>query len=133
MSGYLKYGFDVVEADSLGRIANLELWVSTEESEYVEFAVTSSKGFESMGFEPGVAAQLADALDQRAPVEVPAVDDYDDSHAELHVSWDADGADLLLMLQGRSVRVVIDYDEQPGQIAQALRECAAELGLAATG
>jgi hypothetical protein len=82
-----------------------------------------------LGFEPDVAAQLADALDRRAPVEAPTIADYDDSHAEPHVSWDDDGTDLLLAFHNRSVRVVIDYDEQPEQIAQALRDCADALAV----
>lgn len=127
---YVKYEFGVLDVDSLGRDATLEVWASPDESDYVEFSLTHPNGYDSMGFEPDIAAQLADALDQRAPVEAPAVDDYDESPAELQVSWDDDGADVLLVFRDRSVRVVIDYDEQPEQIAQALRECAEALAVA---
>ncbi|HKT00352.1 MAG TPA: hypothetical protein VJT31_12535 [Rugosimonospora sp.] len=37
---YTKYEFEVLEANSLGGKADLEVWASPEESEYVEVSVT---------------------------------------------------------------------------------------------
>lgn len=125
---YTKYEFEVLEADSLGGKADLEVWASPEESEHVEVSVTvPGRLHESIGFAPDVAVQLASALDQRAPIEATGLDDYDDRPAELRISWDDEGADLFLVLRNRSVRVVIDHDGQPRRIADALRNCAGVL------
>ena len=51
--------------------ATLNIWVSLEDSPYVEFAVDGRHGYDGIGFEAAAARALADAFEQRAEREAP--------------------------------------------------------------
>jgi hypothetical protein len=116
----MEYLFGV--ADLSGDDANLEIRADPDRFGDVQFAVRTLAGFGRVRVEPDAVDRLAGALDQRSPIEVPALDDYN-GHAELHVVWSSEGAELRMVLRGRSLAAVIDYAEQPRAIAGALRYC----------